>query len=72
MLIYRTVLVNARRTTLMKKVTILLALTRNDKHPWGGMADMELFRSAGLFEEDRMSGKKGFSLAGILFLEKMK
>jgi predicted HTH transcriptional regulator len=39
-----------------------LALSRNEKHPWKDMSDMEFLRSAGLFEEDRMSGKKRFNL----------
>lgn len=47
-----------------------LALSRNDKHPWKDLTDMELFRSAGLYEEDKMSGKKGFNLAGILLFGK--
>jgi ATP-dependent DNA helicase RecG len=47
-----------------------LALSRNEKHPWKDMTDMDLFRSAGLYEEDRMSGNKGFNLAGILLFGK--
>ena len=47
-----------------------LALSRYDKHPWSKMTDMELFRSAGLYEEDKMSGKKGFNLAGVLLFGK--
>jgi ATP-dependent DNA helicase RecG len=34
------------------------------------MSDMELFRSAGLYEEDKMTGNKGFNLAGILLFGK--
>ena len=47
-----------------------LAKSRNDKHPWGRMTEMELFKSAGLYEEDKLSGKKGFNLAGILLFGK--
>ena len=47
-----------------------LALSRSEKHPWEHMSDMELFRSAGLYEEDKMSGNKGFNLAGILLFGK--
>jgi len=47
-----------------------LALSRNERHPWKDMSEMELFRSAGLYEEDKMSGKKGFNLAGILLFGK--
>ena len=31
---------------------------------------MELFRSAGLYEEDKMTGNNGFNLAGILLFGK--
>ena len=47
-----------------------LALLRNENHPWQDMDTMEFFRSAGLYEEDKMSGKKGFNLAGILLFGK--
>jgi len=47
-----------------------LALSRNEKHPWEHLSDMEFFRSAGLYEDDRMTGKKGFNLAGILLFGK--
>ena len=43
-----------------------LALSRNEKHPWAQMSDMDFFRSAGLYEENKMTGEKGFNLAGIL------
>jgi len=47
-----------------------LALSKNNKHPWANMSDMELFKSAGLYDEDKMSGNKGFNLAGILLFAK--
>jgi len=47
-----------------------LALSRNEKHPWKDMTNMELFKSTGLYEEDKMSGYKGFNLAGILLFGK--
>lgn len=43
-----------------------MALTYNSNHPWRDMSDMEFFRSAGLYEDDKMGGQKGFNLAGIL------
>jgi len=43
-----------------------MALTRNEEHPWENMSDMEFFRSAGLYETDKESGRQGFNLAGIL------
>jgi ATP-dependent DNA helicase RecG len=39
-------------------------------HPWKDMEPMELFRSAGLYEDDKRTGKKGFNLAGILLFGK--
>ena len=39
-------------------------------HPWKDMDVMELFRSAGLYEDDKRTGKKGFNLAGILLFGK--
>ena len=39
-------------------------------HPWKDMDEMELFRSAGLYEDDKRIGKKGFNLAGILLFGK--
>jgi len=47
-----------------------LALSRNNKHPWEHMSDMEFFRSAGLYEDDKSTGQKGFNLAGILLFGK--
>ena len=34
------------------------------------MDAMEIFRSAGLYEDDKRAGKKGFNLAGILLFGK--
>ncbi|MDR1572597.1 MAG: putative DNA binding domain-containing protein, partial [Clostridiales Family XIII bacterium] len=42
------------------------AVNRQTGHPWGGMTDMEIMRRAGLYEEDIITGKKGFNLAAIL------
>lgn len=47
-----------------------LALSRNDKHPWEHLTDMEFFRSAGLYEENKATGEQGFNLAGILLFGK--
>ncbi len=47
-----------------------LALNRDRNHPWKDMDEMELMKSAGLYEEDLLTGKKGFNLAAILLLGK--
>ncbi|GHV79694.1 hypothetical protein AGMMS49944_14850 [Spirochaetia bacterium] len=53
------------RLDLMPRVKqIAVNIDRN--HPWKDMSDRELLRSAGLYEEDKRTGKKGFNLAAIL------
>ena len=49
----------------MPKVRRLAESHRPD-HPWVKMSDMEIIKSAGLYEEDRKTGKSGFNLAAIL------
>ncbi|MDR1558748.1 MAG: putative DNA binding domain-containing protein [Clostridiales bacterium] len=50
---------------LMPRVRIL-AKNHFDGHPWVEMTDMEIMRSAGLYENDLRTGRKGFNLAAIL------
>lgn len=47
-----------------------LAVNKDKDHPWKDMTDMELLKSAGLYEEDMMTGNKGFNLAAILLFGK--
>ena len=47
-----------------------MAVSRVSDHPWKEMDEMELFKSAGLYEDDKRTGKKGFNLAGILLFGK--
>ena len=47
-----------------------MALDENRDHPWKGMSTMEIMQSAGLFDEDWRTGKKGFNLACILLFGK--
>ena len=47
-----------------------MAVGHISDHPWKDMDAMELFKSAGLYEDDRRTGKKGFNLAGILLFGK--
>lgn len=47
-----------------------MAVNKDKKHPWKNMSDMELLKSAGLYEEDMMTGVKGFNLAAVLLLGK--
>ena len=47
-----------------------MATSRRPDHPWKDMDDMELLRNAGLYEENLLTGEKGFNLAAILLLGK--
>ncbi len=47
-----------------------LAGNKEKKHPWLMMDNMELLKSAGLYIEDPLTGKKGFTLACILLFGK--
>ncbi|GHV47197.1 ATP-dependent DNA helicase RecG [Synergistales bacterium] len=50
---------------LMPRVRIL-ASNHIEGHPWAEMTDMEIMQSAGLYENDLKTGRKGFNLAAIL------
>jgi ATP-dependent DNA helicase RecG len=43
-----------------------MALAKHPNHPWQHLTGLDFFRSAGLYEKDRNTGKEGFNLAGIL------
>lgn len=47
-----------------------MAVNRTANHPWASMNDMELLRSASLYEKDLQTGKVGINLAGILLFGK--
>ena len=57
------------RLDLIPKVK-QLAQIRNSLHPWKDMDTMEIFKSAGLYEDNLITGKKGFNLAAILLFGK--
>ncbi|MDR1083811.1 MAG: putative DNA binding domain-containing protein [Deltaproteobacteria bacterium] len=50
---------------LMPKVRIM-ATTRINDHPWRSLPDMDILKSAGLYQVDHESGKSGYSLASVL------
>ena len=50
---------------LMPKVRNM-AVTKEKNHPWKSMSNMEIIRSAGLYDEDVRTGKRGFNRAAIL------
>ncbi len=47
-----------------------MAVTKKPDHPWKDMDDLQLLRNAGLYEENILTGEKGFNLAAILLLGK--
>ena len=57
------------RMDVLHKVR-LIAFNRNPNHVWMQMNDDELFRSAGLYDEDFITGTKGFNMAAVLLFGK--
>ncbi len=57
------------RTDLIDKAR-RMASNRVVNHPWATMSDMELLKSASLYERDYQTGKEGFNLACILLFGK--
>ena len=53
------------RSDLIDKCRKLAGVWR-DNHPWLGMDDLELLKSAQLYQTDPETGKSGITLAGIL------
>jgi len=47
-----------------------IATLRRKDHPWGSMDDLDLIKSAQLYQTDPETGKSGVTLAGILLLGK--
>lgn len=47
-----------------------IAVLRREDHPWGGLDDMELLKSAQLYQTDPETGASGVTLAGLLLLGK--
>ncbi len=48
----------------------LMAVNRDKNHPWKDMDDMDLLKSAGLYEKNRVTGEKGLNMACILLFGK--
>jgi ATP-dependent DNA helicase RecG len=43
-----------------------MAVSKNPEHPWKTMPNMDVLKSAGLYEKDIKTGKRGFNRAAIL------
>ena len=57
------------RTDLIAKCRRLAGVWRED-HPWADMDDLQLLKSAQIYQTDPETGKSGVTLAGILLLGK--
>ncbi|MBW2596459.1 MAG: putative DNA binding domain-containing protein [Deltaproteobacteria bacterium] len=57
------------RKDLIAKCRTIATLRRED-HPWGHMDDLDLLKSAQIYQTDPETGKSGVTLAGILLLGK--
>jgi ATP-dependent DNA helicase RecG len=57
------------RTDLIAKCRRLAGVWRED-HPWADMDDLQLLKSAQIYQTDPETGKSGATLAGILLLGK--
>lgn len=55
---------------LIKRIRIVASNRRVDTHPWGGLSDFELLKSAGLYKVDKTTNKEGFTLGAILLFGK--
>jgi ATP-dependent DNA helicase RecG len=57
------------RLDLLSKVRKIAEL-RHEDHPWREMSDLDVLKSAQLYQTDRETGKSGLTLAGIMLLGK--
>ena len=57
------------RVDLTDKARIM-ATNRTVNHPWSKMTDLEMLRSASLYEKNLQTGEEGFNLACILLFGK--
>lgn len=67
--IYPFASLNDLRKDLIDKVR-KMAVNRVTNHIWGTMNDLEMLRSASLYEKNLQTGEEGINLAGILLLGK--
>ena len=58
------------RLDLLPRIRIRAANFSGGRHPWTDMSDDELFQSARLVGEDKVTGEKGFNLAAVMLLGK--
>ncbi|KIR01443.1 ATP-dependent DNA helicase RecG [Lachnospiraceae bacterium TWA4] len=68
--IYPYVTMDDLRLDLLPRIRQMAVNNSAGVHPWFEMSDEELLMSAGLYGTDRVTGEKGFNLAGIMLLGK--
>mgnify|MGYP000022036069 FL=1 len=51
---------------LLPKIRIMAQNHAGGQHPWTGMSDEELLKSAGLYGRDIVTGEEGYNLAAII------
>lgn len=67
--IYPYATINDLRTDLIERARTMAA-NRTANHPWSKMNDLEMLRSASLYERNLQTGEEGFNLACILLFGK--
>lgn len=67
--IYPFATINDLRSDLIEKARIM-ATNRTANHPWSKMTDIEMLRSASLYERNLQTGEEGINLACILLFGK--
>ena len=67
--IYPFATINDLRQDLIEKARIM-AVNRTANHPWSKMTDIEMLRSASLYEKNLQTGEEGINLACILLFGK--
>nr|MDE7299501.1 putative DNA binding domain-containing protein [Lachnospiraceae bacterium] len=68
--IYPYVTLEDLRLDLLPRVRQMAVNHAGGSHPWEDMNDHELFKSAGLYGTDMVTGEKGFNLAAVMLLGK--
>ncbi len=58
------------RLDLLPRIRQMAVNNAGGSHPWANMSDQELLVSAGLYATDRVTGEKGYNLAGVMLLGK--
>ena len=56
------------RLDLLPLIRTLAKNNAGGKHPWERLSNTALLKSAGLYAEDHVTGKKGFNLAAVMLL----